>query len=66
MPITLSATNIILNISLKKIEQQKIKLFELKNSFFMIAIIIFLFQLPVLISFYPGNFSYDAGIQLNK
>lgn len=66
MPITLSATNIILNISLKKIEQQKIKLFELKNSFFMIAIIIFLFQLPVLISFYPGNFSYDAGIQLNS
>lgn len=35
-----------------------------KYSFFILTALIFLLYLPIILSFYPGNFSYDAGTQM--
>ncbi len=39
-------------------------LFEKKYSLLVLMLLMILSYLPILIAFYPGNFSYDAGTQL--
>ena len=64
--ITYIITNLIWSIPI--IKSKKIKasefLFNKKYSFFLLLLLIIICWLPVLISFFPGNFSYDAGTQI--
>ena len=64
--ITYIITNIIWNVPILKNKKNKIidNLFNKKHSFLILTALIFICWLPILIAFYPGNFSYDAGTQI--
>ena len=64
--ITYIITNLIWSIPIIKSKKLKIIkiLFNKKYSFFLLTLLIIICWLPVLISFFPGNFSYDAGTQI--
>lgn len=67
IPIIYLISNIFYNMNFKESDSEnKIIniLFNKKYSVFILTLIIFLAWVPILISFYPGNFSYDAGTQL--
>lgn len=67
IPITYLISNFLYNIkfNINNSENKILNiLFNKKYSVFILTLINFLSWLPILISFYPGNFSYDAGTQL--
>ena len=67
LPIIYMISSMMLKITFKKKEYDN-KLIEIllcsKYSFFILTSLIFLLYLPIIISFYPGNFAYDAGTQM--
>ncbi len=65
MPLIYILSLLFFDIKIKKsISKKPVKILDNKYAFIIIFFLIIISWLPILISFYPGNFSYDAGTQL--
>lgn len=69
MPITYAFTSFFINLKFEKIRDNSNRvtdlLFNRKYSIFILTLLIVITWLPILYSFYTGNFSYDASTQVN-